>query len=129
METLPHCVMCIQVKLIARKKEYAGGKDLHDYINQRGEKIHSQWKIVNSLYFPRDTCGGLPSFMTQNLSGLSHLHSHNIVHQDMKLENLLLTASKSCILIADLQTTPKNERAIPASSKYFKSGTIKSQND
>uniref|UniRef100_A0A7S4W472 Protein kinase domain-containing protein n=1 Tax=Ditylum brightwellii TaxID=49249 RepID=A0A7S4W472_9STRA len=98
--------------------EYAGGGELHTLVNDHVKQNHHRWKITDPFYSPRDISGGLPShqiqsFMSQILSGLSHLHKHNIVHRDLKLDNILLSACKTRILIADLglshAVTPQNQ--------------------
>eukprot|EP00957_Ditylum_brightwellii_P087011 6623194-Ditylum_brightwellii.AAC.1 len=98
--------------------EYAGGGELHTLVNDHVKQNHHRWKITDPFYSPRHISGGLPShqiqsFMSQILSGLSHLHKHNIVHRDLKLDNILLSACKTRILIADLglshAVTPQNQ--------------------
>lgn len=43
----------------------------------------------------------LHSFTHQILAGLAFMHSHGIMHRDIKLGNLLLDSSRKCLKIAD----------------------------
>ena len=46
-------------------------------------------------------------YFRQVLDGLSYLHEHNIVHRDIKADNLLLSASDGVVRISDFGTSRK----------------------
>jgi serine/threonine protein kinase len=58
--------------------DYMGGGDLHDFITKKGPAcVYEGLSILRSI-----------------LEGLSEIHSKNIVHADIKPENILLTSSE-----------------------------------
>ncbi|XP_019738997.1 serine/threonine-protein kinase NIM1 isoform X1 [Hippocampus comes] len=64
--------------------EYAGGGDLHNKICNEGKLADNTSKITFS----------------QILSAIKYMHNNNIVHRDLKAENVLFTAS-GCVKVAD----------------------------
>ena len=52
------------------------------------------------------------SFMYQLCKGLAHLHSHGVMHRDLKAENLLLDARQRVWLL-EVQQGPQMDCACP----------------
>lgn len=71
-------------KYIGMVMEYANGGELFDYISE------------NQYLSEAESA----KFFSQLLNGVKYLHSHHIVHRDLKLENLLLD-QKGDIVITD----------------------------
>lgn len=65
--------------------EYCANGELYDYLVDKGRLSEPQ----SSKYF------------LQILSAVEYLHDHNIVHRDLKAENLLLTNNFETVKIAD----------------------------
>ncbi|XP_061836786.1 serine/threonine-protein kinase NIM1 [Nerophis lumbriciformis] len=64
--------------------EYAGGGDLHNRICNEGKLADNTSKITFS----------------QMLSAIKYMHDINIIHRDLKAENVLFTSS-GCVKVAD----------------------------
>uniref|UniRef100_A0A4W6E355 non-specific serine/threonine protein kinase n=1 Tax=Lates calcarifer TaxID=8187 RepID=A0A4W6E355_LATCA len=64
--------------------EYAGGGDLHNRICNDGKFSDNASKIT----------------FAQILSAIKYMHSINIIHRDLKAENVLFTSS-GCVKVAD----------------------------
>ncbi|CAN9504780.1 unnamed protein product [Ophioblennius macclurei] len=64
--------------------EYAGGGDLHNRICNEGKLSDNACKIA----------------FAQILSAIKYMHSINIIHRDLKAENILFTCS-GCVKVAD----------------------------
>lgn len=75
METQDECFVIM---------EYASGGELIDYIAARSRLTEKEAR----------------KFFRQIISAMDHCHLANVVHRDLKLENLLLTSEKN-ILISD----------------------------
>lgn len=65
--------------------EYCPNGELYDYLVDKGKLSEPQ------------SC----NYFLQILSAVEYLHEHNIVHRDLKAENLLLTEDNKTIKIAD----------------------------
>lgn len=65
--------------------EYLPGKDLFSLITREPRCVQIKAR----------------SYFQQLLSGVEYLHQHGIVHRDLKLENILLSADKTRLVIAD----------------------------
>ncbi|XP_021445931.1 serine/threonine-protein kinase NIM1-like [Oncorhynchus mykiss] len=64
--------------------EYAGGGDLHTHICSDGKLSEAEAKIT----------------FAQILSAIKHMHDKNIIHRDLKAENVLYTCN-GCVKVAD----------------------------
>ncbi|XP_036973063.1 serine/threonine-protein kinase NIM1 [Acanthopagrus latus] len=64
--------------------EYAGGGDLHNKICNEGKLSDTTSKIT----------------FAQILSAIKYMHSLNVIHRDLKAENVLFTSS-GCVKVAD----------------------------
>ncbi|XP_073333501.1 serine/threonine-protein kinase NIM1 [Pagrus major] len=64
--------------------EYAGGGDLHNKICNEGKLSDNASKIT----------------FAQILSAIKYMHSINVIHRDLKAENVLFTSS-GCVKVAD----------------------------
>lgn len=65
--------------------EYAGGGDLYNHIYTEGKMSDSTSKIT----------------FAQILAAIKYMHNLNIIHRDLKAENVLFTCS-GCVKVADL---------------------------
>ncbi|XP_034403188.1 serine/threonine-protein kinase NIM1 [Cyclopterus lumpus] len=64
--------------------EYAGGGDLHNRLSTQGKLSENACKIT----------------FAQILSAIKYMHNINVIHRDLKAENVLFTSS-GCIKVAD----------------------------
>ncbi|CAB1318594.1 unnamed protein product [Coregonus sp. 'balchen'] len=64
--------------------EYASGGDLHTHICSKGRLSEAEAKIT----------------FAQILSAIKHMHDKNIIHRDLKAENVLYTCN-GCVKVAD----------------------------
>ena len=73
--------------------QYASGGEMMDYLAAKSKLNEDEAR----------------KFFAQLISGLDHIHQANIVHRDLKLENLLLD-EKNNILITDFGLGRTNEK-------------------
>merc|ERR1712216_97455 len=66
--------------------EYLGGGDLSAHVQSRTKAL-----------YPEEAA----SFLLQLSCALEHCKEHNVVHRDIKLENVVLNADKSTVKLAD----------------------------
>ena len=69
------------------RMEYCDGGDLFEYVKKNGNDFQFDASKINFLY----TC------IYQVSSGLKYLHEKNIIHRDIKLQNILIKNSYSGI--------------------------------
>jgi WD40 repeat protein/serine/threonine protein kinase len=93
----PHIVSCYYVRRIdtapAVFAEYLAGGSLHDWIRNR--RLYTETSAVFQTPLQR-----LLNVAIQSAWGLHYAHEQSLVHQDVKPENLLLTA-EGIVKIAD----------------------------
>ncbi|CAN8004103.1 unnamed protein product, partial [Ixodes hexagonus] len=67
--------------------EYAPGGTLHDYLRRRGEEPLPEQQVL--------------SFLGQIVLALEHVHSRQILHRDLKTQNLLLDRHRALVKVGD----------------------------
>lgn len=99
----PNCIKLYDVYITPRKvyivTELVSGGELLDRVTERGNYTEKEASAI----------------IRQILKGVGYLHSHGIVHRDLKLENMIFQTDKddSLIKIADFGL-----------SKFFQAGTV-----
>lgn len=88
--------------------EYVSGGDMYDYLRSRKRKLKLNGKARKGVgWFPLFRRGaGLDEpdarrYFQQLISAIDFMHARGVVHRDLKLENVLLDASKHYIKLAD----------------------------
>ncbi|KAH7935277.1 hypothetical protein HPB52_005702 [Rhipicephalus sanguineus] len=77
----------LEEKSLAIVMEYAPGGNLYDYLKQRGRALLSERQVL--------------SYFAQVLLALEHVHSRQILHRDLKTQNLLLNQCRSIVKVGD----------------------------
>ncbi|KAL1431594.1 hypothetical protein MTO96_014107 [Rhipicephalus appendiculatus] len=77
----------LEEKSLAIVMEYAPGGNLYDYLKQRGRALLSEGQVL--------------SYFAQVLLALEHVHSRQILHRDLKTQNLLLNQCRSIVKVGD----------------------------
>ncbi|KAH8035374.1 hypothetical protein HPB51_004615 [Rhipicephalus microplus] len=77
----------LEEKSLAIVMEYASGGNLYDYLKQRGGALISEEQVL--------------SYFVQVLLALEHVHSRQILHRDLKTQNLLLNQCRSIVKVGD----------------------------
>ncbi|XP_013380324.1 serine/threonine-protein kinase Nek8 isoform X2 [Lingula anatina] len=67
--------------------EYAQGGTLYDYLQQKGDNLLEEEQILH--------------YFAQMLLSLQHVHSKQILHRDLKTQNILLDKKKEVVKIGD----------------------------
>ena len=88
--------------------EYVSGGDMYDYLRTRKRRLKLNGKAAKGVgWFPFWRRGaGLDEldarrYFQQLVSAIDFMHARGVVHRDLKLENVLLDASKRYIKLAD----------------------------
>ncbi|HEY0426950.1 MAG TPA: serine/threonine protein kinase [Pyrinomonadaceae bacterium] len=76
--------------------EYLSGGDLAKMCREGG------MSLAQALYYLEQVC-----------AGLAHAHAHGVIHRDIKPQNLLLTADKKTVKIADFGVARLNQSDSP----------------
>lgn len=82
--------------------EYIDGRDLEECLASEDLSLEQSLKIVQ-----------------ETASGLAHLHSHGIFHQDIKPSNLLITEQGVKIIDFNVAVTTADESAITAGTRRY----------
>ncbi|XP_077549145.1 serine/threonine-protein kinase Nek8-like isoform X3 [Haemaphysalis longicornis] len=77
----------LEEKSLAIVMEYAPGGTLCDYLKQRGRALLSEKEVLH--------------YFGQLVLALEHVHSRQILHRDLKTQNLLLNQSRSIVKVGD----------------------------
>lgn len=123
----------------------------HPYI----VKLYEHYEDANFMYLVMDFCSGgdlnhtvkqhcernpsryfdeayVAEIMRQLLTAVYHMHCHGVLHLDLKLQNIMLTPSKSTIAPSDDNATMRNQSIFARPhcmiidlgvSKFFKAGS------
>jgi membrane-associated tyrosine- and threonine-specific cdc2-inhibitory kinase len=107
--------------------------------NQHCIRLYKAWEQDDLLYIQIELCKGsvesyiaevkrapeefVWSFLLDMLKALKSLHERNLVHLDVKLDNILITEDRICKLadfglVFDLQNSPKS-KAVEGDSRYL----------
>ena len=75
--------LCYIIMYLAiNSRELAKGGELMDYITTRKKLAEKESR----------------KYFRQIVSGLAHIHAANVVHRDLKLENILLNKDMDCLI-------------------------------
>ena len=92
--------------------EYVDGKDLEEHLASEELSLEEAVKIVG-----------------QTALGLSHLHHHDVYHQDIKPSNLLITSQGVKIIDFNVAVTASDQSTITAGTKRYLPPDFKSSVD
>jgi WNK lysine deficient protein kinase len=76
------------------------------------------------LRYPRVSLCAVRSWARQILAGLAYLHAHNVIHRDLKCDNLLVNGHQGQVKIADLGlaaavTTTRAPRSVVGTPEFM----------
>jgi serine/threonine protein kinase len=107
----PHVLRCYgKTKCVDRSwillTEHAAYGDLLSFYSKLGVRVEKDGNNLKGIGF---SMGKRLQMANQLMQALRHMHSHGVLHRDLKPQNILVSAQKT-ILLGDFGATIDEER-------------------